>query len=993
MQGDEKSALKGNLLNDGELLILKPRIGEGLFIDSQIGAIQQNGKLYFSFRELCDGLSFPLKVNTENHTAQGWYIREDFNFIMDLKQGLVISRGEQFAVTEDDWFPQDGEVYISAEKIYEWMKIEAELNVGALLVDFAGDEPFPIEDKIARRKRAKDEGIEVSTTPVLPRLETPYALADGRTMSFRASHGITKNHHDVMRSRRRVDVQTAGDFLGHSMKTFSNHTPENGIENFTFNMSRESDTPDLLGPLHARRYEFGDISPVNLPLAGGGEQELGARITNNPRGDIAGSARRTFEGVVAPDWDVELYAGDQLIDFQTVDATGRYRFVDVDLYSGDNDFRLIFYGPQGEVREELVTIPVDLDEIGKDGSLYDVSLSFANTQTYQFTPEEDEDANTPHLVMSYERGITNGLSVDAGIRAYQSEGEFKGLARAGAAVRIGKNLLNASVITDEELETAVELIGRRSLGEHDLRVASVFRTSHFSTTNLAGKANTNDYQMSLRGPLFDFFGTPFTYSTDHQYIKNADDGYNIRDKVAFSQRIGRFTLGQAVEFARNASTEESEQSLVASFSARTSIGKTRLRGGLDFMMQPDGQWQGANIEISRPITKTVTATLGIDRAANPDKTAGELSVNWTNKYATVSPRITYNTDHDMTATISVSSGLMYDNKSQKIVVRRDGLTNAGQVRAFVYFDKDGNMKFDGDDEVLPDTRVTSVQVSRSEITNDKGIALITNMPEYEPTDVIVDASTFSDPYFVSGFEGLSVLPRAGKVVNIDFPVHLSGEMDGTVLKPDPLRGATPASGLRIYLINNRGDIVLSSVSAFDGYYVISVVPPGDYLLMVKPDDLDGTNLRQPRPQKIHIGYDGRVLAEQNITLETGREIPLRFIKTGKRDPLPEEKILTEFGTYKSQLMAQVMKLRVRAALRAAKIREDIQIIQDKDQNGDPAYKLVSDNGSRDVDHGYDICGAVTRRNIECEIVLTPTLLLKRDETVTNEDKDMIKSQG
>jgi hypothetical protein len=181
------------------------------------------------------------------------------------------------------------------------------------------------------------------------------------------------------------------------------------------------------------------------------------------------------------------------------------------------------------------------------------------------------------------------------------------------------------------------------------------------------------------------------------------------------------------------------------------------------------------------------------------------------------------------------------------------------------------------------------------------------------------------------------------------------------------------------------------MTAFDGYYVISVIPPGDYLLMVRPDDLADTGLRQPRPQLVHIGYDGKVLADKHITLERGMETPLRFIKTLKGQAAPADSVAVEFGTYKSQLMAQIVKLRVRGALRDAGVKQSIEVIETT-TNDTRGFKLVGTMDHPDVEHAYDVCRAASRRNLNCEILLTPSLLMKRPETVTR-DMTPAKTQG
>ena len=62
--------------------------------------------------------------------------------------------------------------------------------------------------------------------------------------------------------------------------------------------------------------------------------------------------RHTFRGDLPEGWEVELYQNRALIGFQQSRPDGLYEFNNVPLVFGLNEFRLVFYGPQGQRREE-----------------------------------------------------------------------------------------------------------------------------------------------------------------------------------------------------------------------------------------------------------------------------------------------------------------------------------------------------------------------------------------------------------------------------------------------------------------------------------------------------------------------------------------------------------------------------------------------------------------------------------------------------------------
>lgn len=978
LQAPVTEASPVNNIPENDLLIFQPRIGEKIMVDAAIGGIRKDKTLFISFREFCQGMNFPLMVDTERLVAQGWFLKEDHTFTMDLNQGFVQSIGKRFEVSENEWFRQDGEIFVSSDSIRLWMGIDSVVDTEELLLDLVSDTPFPLENKLERRKR-KLETVEFQKTPIQPRVDNPYRTASVPAADISLNNSVNKKHHELAESKVTQTIQTAGDLFGQTVRSFTTINRDHGLESFRFTAGQKSDQTDLLGSLHAREYQFGDVVPTELAGTGGSDQSFGARITNAEEGEITGSTSRAFEGDIPPDWDVELYDGPQLIAFQTVGPEGRYKFSDIDLFAGENDFRLVFYGPQGEIREEEVSIPVSLETVGADKKLYDISLTLNHVNTYSYYPDDNVDKGTPHLVVSYEQGIKEGLTLNAGLRARQANEKWKALAKTGVVVRAGKALLNANLVTDEELESSFQLIARQNFGEHSLRSSSLFATSKFDPDNGGGEVTTYRGEFSARGPLFHIRKSEISYGLETRYSELARGGNNMSAQFAQSTRVGKYTIGHALDFNRVYNEDGQTQEIASVFSARSSIGQTRIRGSARYIYYPDRELDNLTLNISRYLHKNVQAELEIKHDIKPDSTEATAKLNWQNDYFVLSPNITYNTDHDMRAGVNMRFGLVYDDFNKSVTMTRGSTTGKGAVHAFVYLDKDGNRKFDGADEPIPDAKVMGVQIPRNEMTDKDGVAFIHDLPEYEATDIILDQSTLGDPYYVSGSNGMSVLPRPGAPVNIEFPVHMSGEMDGTVYKPG-VRGTEAASGVRLQLFNTSGESVMSSLTAFDGYYVISVIPPGDYLLMIDPDDLYNSGYRQPWPHKITIGYDGKVLAGQNIFLERGTEVPILFYKAPKENSvkklaLAPNSIELKMGSYKSYLLTQVMKLRIQKALRESGIEPVPLSLRETQIKDKPAQEVVTTLPTSALEEARNICAALTEKRLTCAITLPPQVLL------------------
>ncbi|HRQ61969.1 MAG TPA: hypothetical protein PLO23_10760, partial [Alphaproteobacteria bacterium] len=201
---------------------------------------------------------------------------------------------------------------------------------------------------------------------------------------------------------------------------------------------------------------------------------------------------------------------------------------------------------------------------------------------------------------------------------------------------------------------------------------------------------------------------------------------------------------------------------------------------------------------------------------------------------------------NMSALLNVGVGMAYDPLSRSVVFSGRPVGGMGAVSALVYLDKDGSFTFNEGDELLPDVTVEAVHSNRRTETNENGVAFIHNLPAAQLTDVIVQDNSLPDALFIAGREGVAVLPRPGNATEIEFPIHMAGEIDGTVYKVKTEGGKTPMRGVTLKLHSvSDGHMEASTMTASDGFYVFDRVRPGNYLLLVAPEDAKRFGITPP----------------------------------------------------------------------------------------------------------------------------------------------------
>ena len=96
--------------------------------------------------------------------------------------------------------------------------------------------------------------------------------------------------------------------------------------------------------------QVGDVIAPPIELVAQAEAGRGINFSTFPIEHATQFATDTIAGDLMEGWEVELYRGNTLLDFQKSNPSGRYIFRDIPLLFGENDIILKFYGPQGQFR-------------------------------------------------------------------------------------------------------------------------------------------------------------------------------------------------------------------------------------------------------------------------------------------------------------------------------------------------------------------------------------------------------------------------------------------------------------------------------------------------------------------------------------------------------------------------------------------------------------------------------------------------------------------
>ena len=981
---EQKDPLEG--IPDGDQLIFRFRVlddAKRVPIEGDAFALKEGRELFMSLRDFVSVLYFPIQFDPDTKSAHGWYIKEANEFTLDWPSRSVVTAAGVFDIPANT-IEEGDDLMVSLNVLGSWFNMDLIPNISGLLIDIESAERLPLIDRLARRKRDV-KGYE-PPEPELPRKDDDYLMAEvpvaDLTLGVRHRKPPKTSNNRESTTVGTATLQAAGDVLGHTGEIYASGDSEERIRNVRVTLSKDSEEPELLGPLKARRYEVGDIVTTNMPIFSTGGQELGARVTNRKTGSSTSFTQTNFFGDLPPDWDVELYRNNQLVDFLTVGEDGRYEFRNVALFEGDNLFRFVYYGPQGERREEEKSIPVDLTQIQDEG-IYDISVSAQDTTTYENPEMKRSEHGDVSVSATYEQPLGNGYVGIAGLKQRTYGEDQKLQALAGVTKNFDGTLVNANIGVDQNGESAIEATARRRLGEHDLRASGFLATDKFSPTEDSDDPTVLSTGIDLKGPLFEIDHKKIDYAFHGDYTESATGSSRLQLSHNMNADLRPVRVNHTLNYRRQPDSSDPER-LTSTLALSGTALKTSWRATANYDYKPEAQLDSTFLKLSRNVLPGVRAGYELEYHPDPSYTKNSLEATWQTKNFSITPKVSLDSEDELQAYLTTRFGLIRDPRSGEVDMTRARNTGSGSVSAFVFLDKNGDGIYNEDEEPIKDARIDSMQTRRYGITDENGYALITGLREYASTDIRLDVSSLSDPFWIPGTSGNSIHPRPGHNVSMDFPVHQSGEIDGTIWATRQGR-REGVRNLTLVLYDQDGRKVQTAQTAYDGFYLFTLVPPGSYYLTTQKEDIEALKLIAPPPEKIEIGYDGTVIYGKDFMLQSSETGGAAFTVVSGYDDLAKRNqglsipalsagtVVLNLGSFRSNLLMATTwyEIRTRTPYLFGKeyaLVKPSESLPDIDTN---MHSLRVYMPGLTIDEAYSKCRSLSGRGYECNVEYLP----------------------
>lgn len=788
-------------------------------------------------------LDLPIRLDRQLRRATGWAFDERRTLLIDREAGrvTVASRSEQLQSgtivdTPEGWC-------VDPAKLGEWLGVTLITDLSNSIIRLESDQQLPFE--LAAQRRARAAAIRPQaqfSIADLPQAHRPYRIVQLPSVDLAASATMV---HDARIGRTvrqtRAELFASGELLGTSVD--ARFATDNAArpQSLRVRAYRSDPSGQLLGPLGATHVAAGDVSSFTSPLATQTVTGRGAIVTNRPLDLPESFDRTTFRGDIPAGWEAELYRNGQLLGFASPDGNGRYEFVDVRLMYGMNRFEIVLYGPQGQVRREIHSIPVGVDAIPPQKTYYWAGILQEERDLIRLTRDGRPYRRGWRGTFGVERGLNRRTSVGLWATSLMIEDHRHTMVDTSIRRSIASTLVELSGSYQSGGGRAARLFWLGQWGNSFFQAESVMARGGYRSDRIA-LGVTGMHSLSWDQSVRLGESTILPLHLEARYLERADGQNRIETTARVSANWRNISLtgqmdwlhsmaagrGPASASSATATTAGGEDDVVATLLANARIGKFRVRGEAQLgLAGASGQDKIAIVtEWAQSERSDWRVEVGYESAAS----RARFGLGYTRRFDRLSLTgfAEVASDGSYGAGLSLSFGIGPNPRSGGIRVSRERLASEGQAVATVFYDDNGDGLRQAGERLAEGVVLTAGSAIAEAPTGADGRTIVGELTPFRPVVIGIDETSLGNPLVRPAVPGVVVTPRPGVFTRLMLPLISAGEVEGLLVRA----GGTGLEGVDLEVVDSRGNVRATARTDFDGFFLFESVPYGNYTLRI-----------------------------------------------------------------------------------------------------------------------------------------------------------------
>lgn len=839
----------------GSEVLLEVRLGSQVLSDA-VTAYELGHDVYLPLGEMARLLTLAIRATPGAGRASGYILSEERNFSLDVAGRAVHIGGRREELDPSTVKLEEDDIYVASRLLARWLPVDLDLDMPSLALKVRPREQLPLQARLQRRERGKLPGRPGGyVDPGYPRLATPYRLADVPFVDQTLGFGLDRRGGGRSTAAFWTAYLTT-DLLGMEAALYASRSLHASPSAPRLTLGRHDPDCGLLGPLGARSVLVGSVPvPGVANISVSSATGNGIALSNRPLDQPTSFDRHTLQGDLPPGWDVELYYNEALVGVQQSGPGGKYSFEDQPLAYGPNEFRLVFHGPLGQLRIERQSFLLEQSALPRGALFYDLA---AHRDQY----------GRERALAQFEWGVGRHLNATAGWQRLPLFDATRSYANLGLRSYWNRVILTADAVKADDGGRLAQLGLKTRLGNVALS-ASRARLDGFSSEFFTPSRDPVRSRDELRAEGVLALGTasflPLSLQLRRDVFASGLESREVQGRLS-AYRNGT-ALSNTLRWQSLGGTEQADGALQVS----RRVAGVGITSQLQYTLAPAARLQSAAVSADRYLRNGYLLNLGLTRLFPQRELRAAASLNKSLGSFGLGVSGFYSNRHEYGVGMRLFLAMGLEPRRGRLLREAQPMANMGAGSIGVFLDKNLNGAQDAGEEGIAGAGFTINGANYGVRTDADGVAWLPRLPASRYVDIGLDPDTLEDPQWQAQVKGVRIVPRPGKVSQVDFAVSVTGEVDGTTwLLGKGVR--RPVGDLRLELVDAAHTVVATVSSAADGYYVMTGIFPGEYVLRVAPEQLGRLGLREARTHTITIGPEGTVL--------NGRDVEVRPLDGG-----------------------------------------------------------------------------------------------------------------
>lgn len=755
---------------------------------------------------------------------------------INLADGFINTMRQQFRFDPECLFTIDNNTFVSASLLEAYLNLKIKYRSSEGFVDIYSGAPLPRDRRIQREANWQklDSAGPTSFEQAFPRVAVPYGFVEGlytdATISLQddSSHGSNTNFNTF---------STAEAFgLTHTLFTSGD---EKGLSSARWTASRTSPYGDLFGIPNLYQVSLGDITDLSSPMIGSSGLSRGIKFQAAPVTLTDNFSSTTIEGDAIPGWDAELYIEGVLRAFQKVDENGRFNFNEISISYGTNNLAVVLYGPNGEV-EKLDYSQIVSAGMLPPGEVYTWgSLTQSNRSMLLESHTLAENESSVNYSFRSDWGVTHNLTLSGQI-VRQTE-TFSFLSDditgkydfAGLEARSKITSINFTAGFKRNLQTEANAFYFNTNLPNLLSGINLnfeFANNEFNSnyTGSGAAALRRNIRFSTNIQLPNRLGSIFTIG-QHRQLQNYSATENL--DLIYGHSLYKLPVTHNLTFNRRKAANGSWEDPIGNYRAITSYdsGLFLIRSELLASVFPNIKAEQFNLQFDyrRSDHEIYSASF----AHNFDQ-GNSFSLNSSHQYEhfNLSASLTHGArENTIAARLGFSFGFA---RGEGLTLSSRPYARTSRLKISAFEDLNYNMVRDDNEPYVNglDIRLNNQFVEPR--TTSSGEYFIDNLTANQPINVEVGQEYLSSNFQTSKHLRQQLVPRMGRITEIQVPVVESSILSGKVYFKNNSDKLFPLSMATISAYHSSGIKYSETISISDGYFSLEGLMPGDWMIKV-----------------------------------------------------------------------------------------------------------------------------------------------------------------